>query len=819
MKISLNWLKDYVAIDAPVADVSRAITFLGFEVEQTISTGAPPLENVVVGEVLTRERHPNADKLSVCTVDVGPAGGIKTIVCGAQNYGVGDRVPVALPGAMLPGNFAIKQSKIRGQLSDGMLCSGREIGIGDDGSGLLILADRPAIGTPINAALPPGDTVFDIEITPNRPDCLSHLGIARELAAWFRLPLSYPQEKFRGELESGAGERLDLLGAVRVGSPEDCPLYSAHIISGVRISPSPTWLQERLRAVGVRPINNVVDVGNYVMLEYGQPLHAFDARKLAGSQIIVRHAADGERIVTLDGRERVLNRGMLVIADAARPVVVAGIMGGENSGVTADTTELVLECAIFRRQSIRATSKRLGLSSDSSYRYERGVDPHTALEAAHRAVDLILASAGGRVVGPIYQVGGDVPWRREILVTPAFLRERLGFDIPHNDMRAALESLELDIVRDTVDAGGGPVWTVSIPSWRDDLDRPIDLVEEVLRLHGTDRIPPARVIAPGSIRDDDPVVRYVRRATDYLVGHDFNECVNLTLRSGAELSTWVSQTAAAELALANPFVEDQSHLRPTLIMGLLGSLKLNQSRDVPASRLAETGRVFIERDGHNFECIAAAFIIADDPERRWKHREPADFYTAKHHVEALAAAAGITISGQMLSPVFAPYSAWQEGHSAAAGEMQDGWIARFGLLNLAMVRSLGIKGKVYAGVFAILPEKLGMDSAPPRHSELSSFPAAWRDLALVVDASTPSATVQEALARAARSAIGDAFAIESVGVFDVYQGRGLPAGKKGLTFSLVFRSPSRTLTDEEVNAAFVRIQRDIAASGEFTVRA
>ena len=325
MKISLNWLKDYVRLEASVDEICRAITFLGFEVEQVIRTGAPELKQVVVGEVLVRDKHPNADKLSVCQVDIGPAGGVKTIVCGAQNYTVGDRVPVALVGAVLPGNFAIKQSKIRGQLSDGMMCSARELGVAEDASGLLILTDRPAPGTPINAVLPPGDVVFDIEITPNRPDCLSHLGIARELAAWFKVELLYPQEKFHGD--TGAQNRPDLLQSVRVDAPEDCPLYSAHIITGIKVGPSPAWMQQRLTAVGLRPINNIVDIGNYVMLEYGQPMHAFDAKKLGGSQIIVRRAADGEKIVTLDGKERALNSRMLVIADAGKPVVIAGIMG------------------------------------------------------------------------------------------------------------------------------------------------------------------------------------------------------------------------------------------------------------------------------------------------------------------------------------------------------------------------------------------------------------------------------------------------------------------------------------------------------------
>ena len=817
MKISLNWLRDYVALDASADEISRAITFLGFEVEQVIRTGAPVLNHVVVGEVRVRDKHPNADKLSVCQVDLGPAGGLKTIVCGAQNYQVGDRVPVALPGAVLPGDFVIKLSKIRGQSSDGMMCSAKELGVAEDASGLLILAGRPAPGTPINEVLPPGDTVFDVEITPNRPDCLSHLGLARELAAWFKLELVYPQEKFRGEI-TGA-PHPELLRGVSVLAPEDCPLYSAHVIRGVKIGPSPEWLQRRLSAVGLRPINNVVDAGNYVMLETGQPLHAFDARKLGGGQIVVRRAMDGEKLVTLDGKERVLTSRMLVIADAEKPAVIAGIMGGENSGVDAATTDLVLECAIFKRQTIRWTSRRLGLTSDSCYRYERGVDPHAALEAAYRAIDLILETAGGSVVGPACQVGGDVPWKREIVVTPGYISERLGFDIPAAEMRSALESLELNIVREEPTASRGPAWTVAIPSWRDDLDRPIDLVEEVLRLHGTDKIPAAVVSSPGLIGDDDPLVLFNRRATDYLVGHDFHECVNYTLRSAKELSTWVSQTAAVELALANPFVDDQSHLRPTLTMGLLESLKLNQSRGVAASCLCETGRVFIERNGQNFECAAVGFIIAESvAERSWLKREPADFYTVKKHVTALAVAAGIDLARQPLVPVFGPFYGWQEGQSAAAGEMAHGWTARFGLLNLAMVKSLGIAGKVYAGIFAILPEKITAETARRRYADFSLLPAALRDLALVVDAGVHADEVRKSLAKITRGALGSAFTLESVEAFDVYQGKGLPEGKKSLAFSLVFRSADRTLTDEEVNAVFQKVQEEVAKSTTWQIR-
>ncbi len=825
MKISLNWLRDYVALDASADEISRAITFLGFEVEGIANTGAPKLEHVVVGEILTRTKVPNLKKeISLCTVDVGPAGGVKSIVCGAHNCDPGKRVPVALPGAVLPGDFKITQSKKYGHESQGMMCAPDEIGLGEGHDGLLILDGQPALGTPINEVLPAGDTVFDIEITPNRPDCQCHLGIARELAAWFKLPLRYPQEKFRGDV-TAAPARPELLRSVRVESPADCPLYTAYVVAGIKIGPSPAWLQERLRAVGLRPINNVVDVGNYVMLETGQPLHAFDAKKLGGAEIVVRRAVAGEKLVTLDGKERVLTPEMLVIADAAKPVVVAGIMGGENSGVSADTVDLVLECAVFRKQSIRATSRKLALASDSSYRYERGVDPHGTVEAAWRALDLIVETAGGTVVGPAYRIGGDVPWQREIVVTHDYITEKLGFDIPAADMRAAFDALELNVTREepTVHPARGPAWTVSIPSWRDDLDRPIDLVEEVLRLYGTEKIPAAVVAAPGLVRDDDPIVLFNRRVTDYLVGHDFHECVNYTLRPAKEIAPWTTASAAAELALANPFTEDQSHLRPTLVTGLLESLKLNQSRGVAVSRLCETGRIFLERNGQIVECAAAAFLLAEPVgDRAWlkSARTPTeDFYSAKHHVAALAAAAGIDFARQPLAPVTGATFGWQEGHAASAGDIAHGWTARFGLLSLTQLKALGIEGKVYAGLFAILPEKLSADVTRRRFQEFSLMPAALRDLALVVDAATPALEVQKALAKVARATVGNAFAVERVGVFDVYQGKGLPEGKKSLAFNLVFRSPERTLTDDEVNAMFTKIQQAIVADGKISVRA
>jgi len=820
MKVSLSWLQSYVDLTGVSADdISRAITFLGFEVEQVIRTGAPKFNQVVVGHILTRDKHPNADKLSVCTVDVGaPNGGVRTIVCGAPNCDVGNRVPVALPGAVLPGDFVIKEAKVRGQPSSGMMCSAKELTIAEDSQGLLLLAGEPAVGTPINDVLPAGDTVFDIEITPNRPDALSHLGVARELAAWFKKDLTYPTVSFTPAAIS-ASPRADLLKSVRVEAATDCPLYTATVITGVKVGPSPEWIQQRLTAVGLRPINNIVDIGNYVMLEYGQPVHAFDAKKLAGAEIVVRHATEGEKITTLDNKERVLSTNMLVIADAQKPVVIAGIMGSADSGVSADSTDLVLEVAYFKRQSVRATVKRLGLASDSSYRYERGVDVHSLDEAAHRFIDLILAHAGGQVAGPIHRVGADIPWQREITVTPAYINEKLGFEIPAADQRAALESLELALVREEDTENRGPAWTFSVPSWRDDLDRPIDLVEEVVRLYGAEKIPTSVVNAPGLVGNDDPIVLFNRAVSAALVGQGFNECVNYTLRPAKELAAWATPKTVADLALANPFVEDQSHLRNNLVSGLLESLKLNQSRGVAVSHLFETGRVFIERNGQLSECVAAAFIIAEETgERSWRTRESADFYTAKRHTSTIASFAGIELERQPTSLVAAPALGWQEGHAATAGNIQHGWTSTFGLVSLAHLKALGITDKVYAGFFAIVSEKVTADADRRSYKPFSLQPAALRDLALVVPEATSSAEVQKALAKVARAAVGNAFALEAINVFDVYQGKGLPEGTKSLAYSLVFRATDRTLTDDEVNAVFTKIQDDLVKATGYQIR-
>jgi phenylalanyl-tRNA synthetase beta chain len=433
-----------------------------------------------------------------------------------------------------------------------------------------------------------------------------------------------------------------------------------------------------------------------------------------------------------------------------------------------------------------------------------------------------LETAGGSVVGPSFKVGGDVPWQREIVVTPAYINERLGFEIPADEQRAALEALDLVIRHEEPTEHRGPAWTVTVPSWRADLDRPIDLVEEVLRVYGTEKVPATPAVGPALVDSEDaPTVVFNRQVTGSLVGQHFHECVNYTLRSAKELKTWVSDAAVQELALTNPFVEEQSHLRPTLVLGLLESLKLNQSRGNHVARLCETGRVFMEVNGTVQECAGVGFIIAENPKARvWLARPAPDFYAVKCHMEIIAAEAGIDLSAQSLAPVTGAYWGWQEGQAAAAGDMKDGWTARFGLLNLSMVRAAGIEGKVWAGMFAILPEKITGESARRRFQNFSLFPAALRDLALVVDVARHADEVRQQLLQVARAATtGGAFAVEAVEVFDVYRGTGLPDGKKSVAYALSFRSAERTLTDDEVNVVFTKIQQGMVADGSVSVRA
>ena len=813
MLISLNWLSNYVDLsDKTTDEIEYALTMIGFEVEGIKNTGLPDLPKVVVGEVLAREQHPDADRLSVCDVNVGGEESLQ-IVCGASNYDVGDRIPVALVGARLPGNFKIKATKLRGVKSFGMMCSPRELGLGDDHEGLMILEDQPEIGTPINEVFTDSDTVFDIEVTPNRPDCLSHVGIARELAAYFGKVLKYPKldTDFDGIRKSGVPA---LISGVEVTAPEDCPNYYAQSIKGVKIAPSPDWLKRYLEAVDQRPINNVVDITNFVLLEFGQPLHAFDANKIGGNKIVVRKAAQDEKIVTLDDKERTLNSDMLVIADAEKPMVVAGVMGSLDAEVDDNTVDVVLESAYFDPYGIRKTSRTLGLSSDSSYRFERGVDPEGANFAALRAVDLILDIAGGELVGPVIQTGSEPNTECEIELDPQYIRNVAGFNIDDARIREIFEALEFNV------SDHGEKWAIGIPSWRGDLYRPADLSEEAIRMYGTDQIPDAAVTVSGLIQEDASTAILADALSTYLAGQHFQECVHYSLRSGEEASQWFSRFSQETLKLANPFTSDQTHLRVSLIPGLLDTLKLNYARKTGMERVFEVGKVFHEQDGQIYEMVSVAFALFQ-PERQssWKVRESADFYTIKTILNSLGDLANLKLEQVGYKSLDWGTTIWQQDHAAHVGSFaENGFEAKLGMLNVNLVKEWDLEGTVLAGSIEILPEKVSVGHDLVKYKPFSQFPPTEKDLALVVDESLLAETARVELYKITKRAVNNRYELESITIFDVYSGEGLPEGKKSLAFNMKFRSNDRTLTDKEVGEVFNAVQKEIESSTPYQVR-
>lgn len=812
MKVSLNWLKRYLDLPESPQEIADSLTLLGFEVDDIETTGVPPLEHVIVGEVLEREQHPNADRLGVCRVDLGASVGEKSIVCGASNYKVGDRVPVALPGATLPGGFTIKRSKLRGVESDGMMCSGKEIGACEDAAGLLILDGEPELGTPINEVLTASDTVFNLEVTPNRPDCLSHIGIARELAAWYRRDLAIPE----AETFASIGSKVplgDRFASVEVECPDDCPLYLATVVKGLKIGPSPSWMQDLLRSIGLRPINNVVDVTNFVLHECGNPMHAFDARDIAEGRIIVRNARNGEKITTLDEEERSLSSRMPVIADPERALAVAGVMGGQNSEVKGDTTDLVLEVACFNPRTTRWVSKNLGLSSDSSYRFERGVDIHSLEYARDRAIQLILETAGGEVCEPSYRAGDAGSSSRSIAISTDWVRLRSGFEISDEEIEDCLQALGLNVAGKSVDS-----WEVAIPSFRGDLERPIDLLEEILRIYGTHRIPTASVLATATTETDHPITEFVRRATGYLIGQNYCEAVNYTLRSNQDQSDWLADGQGSGLALKNPISEDQTELRFSLLEGLMDTARLNQSRKTGATRFFETGRVFREVNGKIVELISVAFVeCGENAFRSWTSPLSDDFYRAKKRITAIAEFSGFDARRFRIGTIGEEDSVWQAGHAAAISEGKAGFFATMGMLNLKRTRDKDIDGILVAGEFCVLPERLKTPKRP-KFEAFSLFPPSTRDLSVLVDQAEQAGSISNEISKFALKSTKGAFDVEQVNVFDVYKGDGIPEGKKSVAVSITFRSKNRTLTDKEVNAAFDAIQSMVREKTAYEIR-
>lgn len=823
MKVTRNWLRQYVAFEWSTEELAERLTMLGLEVEDVRTLGGE-FDGVVVAQVLTREKHPNADKLSVCRVNDGS--GERQIVCGAQNFQAGDKVPLILPGQALPPKagdrepFVIKVGRIRGVESHGMLCSGEELGL-DPASlglkkedGLLVLPAEARVGQPFAEFLgrSGADVVYDLEVTPNRPDLNSVIGIAREIAAITGQPLQVPN----ATLPAGEGRVTDW-AAVRVEAPDLCPRYTARVIRGVKVGPSPDWLRQRLEKVGLRSINNVVDITNYVMLETGQPLHAFDYALIGRGQesvptIVVRRAADGERLVTLDGREHPLTRDHLLIADPERGIALGGVMGGRNSEVGESTTDLLLESAYFDPSNIRRTSKSLGLRTDASYRFERGADPGNAEAASRRAAALILELAGGCLAEGVIDVCATPVVPRQVGLRHAKVNELLGLSLPPAEIEFYLGQLGLKTTqrrpRSIDDAAPPEPVTFEIPTFRVDLKRETDLIEEVARLHGVDRIPstPPR-LARGEHAFDTRYDEFME-VRGRLAGLGLTEVQGQTLVSGAA----VKGVPADEVRrLANPLSSDMDVLRPSLLPGLLDILRHNLRHQNANLALFEIGRVFRRspagtREGWRLAIAltgarAPVFWSGEDREAR------VDTYDLKGLLEELfehLGLRGITFARRgESSELFVEAAAVALGAKVPLGE--------FGQLHPRLAREYDLRDAVFLAELD-LGQLLTRRNSNRGFKALPAYPAIRRDVAIVVT----EPVTHDAVLQAVRQA--KVAHLEAVELFDVFRGKHVPEGHKSVAYRFVYRADDRTLTDAEVNAAHDKVVGQLKASLEAAVR-
>jgi phenylalanyl-tRNA synthetase beta chain len=800
VRISYAWLREFLGELPPPAELASRLTMAGIEVEASEAVGGA-FSQVVVGRIEAIAPHPADDRLMVCRVGIGREP--LTIVCGARNIRKGDWVPVALPGATLPGGRWIEAASIQGQPSQGMLCSERELGLGPDAEGILILPGPLPLGRPLEDALSLDDHLLEVAVTPNRGDCLSHLGVAREVAALTGRRLTLPR---RAPRESG--EAVGRLAAVEIADPDLCPRYVARVIRGVQVGPSPFWLRRRLEACGVRPINNVVDATNYVMLEVGQPLHAFDLGLLKERRIVVRRARVGEHLITLDGVSRPLQPDMLVIADAADPVAVAGVMGGAATEVRPATTDLLLESAIFDPLGVRRTARALGLSSEASYRFERGVDPEGPAAAADRVSRLIQETAGGKVAPGLLDVRPvrSAPRRLTLRLTRA--AAVLGAPVEAAAASGILRGLGFAVRR-----GRGKALSLTVPSWRSDVTREIDCIEEIARVQGFEKIPATlpggRAVVPRYLPTQQ-LEGLVRRL---LVTSGYQETVNLSFTREEAFDTFAlppGHPLREAVRIRNPLGGGETLLRTFLLPALLQDLLTNERRGIRSAWLFEIANVYRpvpgERLPREVGWLAAAAMGARGPLHWSGGAGRADFFDAKGTLEALGRVLGIPL--QFRGGGEAPYlHPGRQAAVVAAGEA----IGVVGEVHPEVRARLGLAGEPVA--FEVDLDRLLAHAAPVAQVRpLPRFPAVIRDVAVLVAADLPAGRVREVIEVAG----GDW--VEAVTLFDLYEGVGIPAGHRSLAFSVAYRAADRTLTDAEVNAAHAAVLARLQAELGATIR-
>ena len=788
MKAPMKWLKEYVDINMPAEEYASRMVMTGTAVEGVEKTGGQ-FDKVVVGRVLTCVDHPNSDHLHICTVDVGGEEPLQ-IVCGAPNVHAEMNVAVALDGAHLPGGVKIKKGKMRGEVSMGMLCSGPELDvpaglyphIGD--AGIIEITEDVKPGTDVKAVFGLGDDIVDFEILANRPDCLSVWGLARESSAVLEEHFVMPEIAVE---ETGSGT-FDDYAKVEVRDEELCPRYCARIITDVKIGPSPMWMREYLYGAGIRPINNIVDITNFVMLETGHPMHAFDLSKVKDQTIVVRRANPGETLTTLDGKTHQLDETMLVIADKQNATGLAGIMGGEESEIVDDTASVLFECAAFERANNRVTARKLGIRTESSGRFEKGVCPATAMEALERACMLVNMLECGKVVPGCYDNYPNPKEPVEIEASVSRICRRIGVDVPGEVMEDILNRLYIDT---TV---AGDTLHCEVPAFRQDMEGEADVSEEVLRMYGYDHIPSTLMNATTMAGRQDEKTVFNNRVKDALVGMGLYEILNYSFIS----PRWLDHLGLDEndprrnvVKLRNPLGEDTSVMRTTLVPSMLNTVAANLNRNIPGGMLFELSKVFVpaEKAGE-LPAEKTALCIA-------AYGEGVDFYTVKNIVTWLLAKFGVQAS------IAAGGDSYYHPGRKAIMAVGSTRLAALGEIHPDVAEAFDIKGRVVVAevdLDALRPlEKDFYDIKP-----LPKFPAVSRDIAVVVDEAVGAGTMMDAIRAAAGKLLEDAK------LFDIYRGEKLGAQRKSVAFAITLRAPDRTLTDEEINAAMEKVLKALS---------
>ena len=784
MKISLNWLKQYVPVNIPTTELAEKLTMAGMEVEG-VTERFQYLDSVVVGSIIEVAPHPNADKLRLCQVSIGEQ--IISVVCGAPNAKAGMKVPCALPGAILPSGLAVKKSTIRGETSEGMLCSEAELELGIDTSGLMILSDNPEEGICLNTALNLADTVLEIDLTPNRPDCLSFIGIAREVATMVDQPVSLPEIN----LPPASGRITDHT-SVTINNADLCPRYTARLITDITVGPSPFWLQDRLLSIGLKPINNIVDITNFVMMEQGQPLHAFDFDQLAENRIVVRTAHNKEVFTTLDGKERLLNDTTLMICDGEKPVAVAGVMGGMNSEIENTTTRVLLESAYFNPISIRKTAKHLTLNTDATHRFERGVDPDGTITALNRAAQLIAEIGNGQLIDGIIDEHPLPSSANAISLSVTKTNKYLGTDLNQKEIADYLRSVEFKIEIKNED-----ILSVLAPTFRVDVSRPEDLMEEVARLWGYNNIKTTFPKISGVTNLPNQSSQIKDQIKDVMAGYGFSESITYSFigkDACDRLNLAENDERRRLLEILNPISEAQSVMRTSLIPGLLEAMHHNLSHQIKDLKFFELGKIFISngqaQQPTETEMLAGLWT-GSRFNMTW-HNKPVscDFYDLKGILEDLFHSFGLEgISFSKMEDALCSYT--KAGHTAQIlfndkpfgliGELAPIILNNFNIKQPAFIFELNIN------TFISNLTKTKMFVPIPK------FPFTDRDITLIVDNNVQAGDIL------AKVGFFKEKLMEDISVLDVYSGKPIPDGKKSISLRIVYRSFTETLSDKQIN--------------------